>query len=77
MFALVTAATHTGSDEVEEQSGPGLPRHPKWDIEKRGMTYKVNYFNQECRLQIIVHFADKWTAAVEEEGRSPRAQGFH
>ena len=93
-----------------------LPNDNKWEIEKRGMTYKVNpeivtmnlavrslylvsqyiplteeeaqaivahdgvypvnggvtnleYFNKECRLQMIVHFADKWTAAVEEGGR--------
>ena len=93
-----------------------LPNDNKWEVEKRGMTYKVNpeivttnlavrslylvsqhiplteeeaqaivahdgvypvnggvtnleYFNKECRLQMIVHFADKWTAAVEEEGR--------
>jgi hypothetical protein len=29
----------------------------------------LEYFNKECRLQMIVHFADKWTAAVDEEGR--------
>jgi hypothetical protein len=93
-----------------------LPNDNKWEVEKRGMTYRVNpeivtmnlaarslylvsqyiplteeeaqaivahdgvypvnggvtnleYFNKECRLQMIVHFADKWTAAVEEEGR--------
>jgi len=93
-----------------------LPNDNKWEIEKRGITYKVNpeivtmnlgvrslylvskyiplieeeaqaiaahdgiypvnggvvnleYFNKECRLQMIVHFADKWTAAVDEEGR--------
>lgn len=93
-----------------------LPNDNKWEVEKRGITYKVNpkivtmnlavrslylvsqyiplteeeaqaivahdgvypvnggvtnleYFNKECRLQMIVHFADKWTAAVEEEGR--------
>jgi hypothetical protein len=101
----------------------GYPRKPyylsndnKWEIETRGITYKVNpeivtmnlavrslylvskyiplteeeaqaiaahdgvypvnggvvnleYFNKECQLQMIVHFADKWTAAVNEEGR--------
>jgi hypothetical protein len=88
----------------------------KWEIEKRGITYKINpdiitmniavrslylvtdhipltemeaqaivahdgiypvrggvnnldYHHNECRLQMIIHFADKWTAAVEEEGR--------
>jgi hypothetical protein len=93
-----------------------LPNDNKWEIEKRGITYKVNpeivtmnlavrslylvskyiplieeeaqaiaahdgiypvnggvvnleYFNKECRLQMIVHFADKWTVAVDEEGR--------
>lgn len=93
-----------------------LPNDNKWEIEKRGMTYKVNpeiitmnlavrslylisqhvtlteeeaqaivahdgiypvnggvinldYHHKECRLQMIVHFADKWTAAVEEDGR--------
>ena len=93
-----------------------LPNDNKWEVEKRGMNYKVNpeivtmnlavrslylvsqyiplteeeaqaivahdgvypvnggvtnleYFNKECRLQMIVHFADKWTAAVDEEGR--------
>ena len=93
-----------------------LPNKNKWEIEKRGMTYKVNpdivtmnlgvrslyvisqhvtlseteaqaivahdgiypvnggvvnldYHHKECRLQMILHFADKWTAAVEEDGR--------
>lgn len=101
----------------------GLPGKPyylknenKWEIENRGITYKINpeivtmnlavrslyligdrislteeeaqaivahdgiypvnggvnnldYHHKECRLQMLVHFADKWTAAVEEEGR--------
>lgn len=93
-----------------------LPNDNKWEIEKRGINYKINpeivtmniavrslylvskhipltemeaqaivahdgiypvrggvnnldYHHNECRLQMIVHFADKWTAAVEEEGR--------
>ena len=93
-----------------------LPNDNKWEIEKRGISYKINpeivtmniavrslylvskhipltemeaqaivahdgiypvrggvnnldYHHNECRLQMIVHFADKWTAAVEEEGR--------
>jgi hypothetical protein len=94
-----------------------LPNDNKWEVEKRGMTYRINqdlvtmniavrslyliskhvplteeeaqaivahdgiypvsggvnnldYHHKECRLQMIVHFADKWTAAVEEEGRT-------
>ncbi len=94
-----------------------LPNDNKWEIEKRGKTYKINpdamtmnlavrslylignriqlteeeaqaivahdglypvnggvvnieYHQKECRLQMIIHFADKWTAAVEEEGRA-------
>lgn len=94
-----------------------LPNDNKWEVEKRGMSYKVNrdivtlniavrslylvskfislteqeaqaivahdgiypvsggvnnldYHHNECRLQMVVHFADKWTAAVEEEGRT-------
>jgi len=94
-----------------------LPNDNKWEVEKRGMTYRINpglvtmniavrslyliskyvplteeeaqaivahdgiypvsggvnnldYHHKECRLQMIVHFADKWTAAVEEEGRA-------
>ena len=100
----------------------GIPGKPyylrndnKWEIEKRGMTYKVNpeivamnlavrslhlisnrvrlteeeaqaivahdgiypqyggvvnleYQHEECRLLMIVQFADKWTSAVDEEG---------
>jgi len=93
-----------------------LPNDVKWEIEKRGMTYKINpeavtmniavrslylisnrvrlmeeeaqaivahdgiypvgggvnnldYHHKECRLQMIIHFADKWTAAVNEENR--------
>ena len=99
---------------------PGKPYYllndNKWEIEKRGITYKINpdvttmnlatrslylisnriklteeeaqaivahdgiypvlggvnnldYHHKECRLQMIIHFADKWTAAVEEEKR--------
>ncbi len=93
-----------------------LPNDNKWEIEKRGITYKINpdvttmnlatrslylisnriklaeeeaqaivahdgiypvnggvnnldYHHKECRLQMIIHFADKWTAAVDEEKR--------
>ena len=48
----------------------------RFDIVAHDGIYPVNdgvvnleYFNKECRLQMIVHFADKWTAAVDEEGR--------
>ncbi len=93
-----------------------LPNDNQWEVEKRGMRYKINpdivtmnlavrslylitqhvpltefeaqaivahdgvyptyggvtnleYFHNECRLQMILHFADKWTAAVIEDGR--------
>lgn len=93
-----------------------LPNENTWEVENRGMTYKINpeiltmnlavrslylisnriqltdeeaqaivahdgiypvmggvnnldYHHKECRLQMILHFADKWTAAVIEEGR--------
>jgi len=93
-----------------------LPNDNRWEIEKRGIAYKVNpelvtmnlavrslqlvsgfiplteeeaqaivahdglypvnggvvnleYYHKECRLTMILHFADFWTAAVEEEGR--------
>jgi hypothetical protein len=29
----------------------------------------LEYYQKECRLTMILHFADFWTAAVEEEGR--------
>jgi hypothetical protein len=35
-----------------------------------GGVNNLDYHHKECRLQMIVHFADKWTAAVDEEGRS-------
>ena len=113
---IVTALFH----DTGKIGYPGRPYYlandNKWEVEKRGITYRVNpeivtmnlavrslylvsqyiplteeeaqaivahdgvypvnggvtnleYFNKECRLQMIVHFADKWTAAVEEEGR--------
>ena len=34
-----------------------------------GDVNNLDYHHKECRLQMIVHFADKWTAAVDEEGR--------
>jgi hypothetical protein len=34
-----------------------------------GGVNNLDYHHRECRLQMIVHFADKWTAAVNEEGR--------
>jgi len=34
-----------------------------------GGVNNLDYHHKECRLQMIVHFADKWTAAVDEEGR--------
>ena len=113
---IVAALFH----DVGKMGYPGkpyyLPNDNKWEIEKRGMTYKVNpeivtmnlavrslylvskfiplteeeaqaivahdgvypvhggvvgleYYQKECRLTMILHFADFWTAAVEEEGR--------
>jgi hypothetical protein len=35
----------------------------------RGGVNNLDYHHNECRLQMIIHFADKWTAAVEEDGR--------
>ncbi len=35
----------------------------------RGGMNNLEYLHNECRLQMLLHFADKWTAAVEEEGR--------
>lgn len=34
-----------------------------------GGVNNLDYHHKECRLQMILHFADKWTAAVIEEGR--------
>jgi len=34
-----------------------------------GGVNNLDYHHRECRLQMLVHFADKWTAAVDEEGR--------
>ncbi len=34
-----------------------------------GAVTNLEYHHRECRLQMILHFADKWTAAVDEEGR--------
>jgi len=113
---IVAALFH----DVGKVGHPGkpyyLPNDNRWEIEKRGITYKVNpeivpmnlaarslqlvsahiplseeeaqaivahdglypvnggvvnleYYHKECRLTMIVHFADFWTAAVDEEGR--------
>lgn len=35
-----------------------------------GGVNNLDYHHRECRLQMILHFADKWTAAVNEENRS-------
>lgn len=114
---VVTALFH----DLGKVGYPGkpyyLPNDNQWEIDRRGITYKINpevvtmnlavrslylisnrvkltdeeaqaivahdgiypvnggvnnldYHHKECRLQMIVHFADKWTAAVEEEGRT-------
>ena len=34
-----------------------------------GGVNNLDYHHKECRLQMIVHFADKWSAAVDEDGR--------
>lgn len=34
-----------------------------------GGVNNLDYLHKECRLQMIIHFADKWTAAVDEEDR--------
>jgi len=113
---IVTALFH----DLGKVGYPGkpyyLPNDVRWEIEKRGITYKTNpeavtmniavrslylvskhvqlteeeaqaivahdgiypviggvnnldYHHKECRLQMIIHFADKWTAAVDEEKR--------
>ncbi|MBF0121461.1 MAG: HD domain-containing protein [Desulfobacterales bacterium] len=35
----------------------------------KGGVVNIDYHHNECRLQMILHFADKWTSAVQEEGR--------
>jgi len=35
-----------------------------------GGVNNLDFHHRECRLQMILHFADKWTAAVNEENRS-------
>jgi hypothetical protein len=35
-----------------------------------GGVANLEYHQSECRLLMILQFADKWTAAVEEEGRT-------
>jgi hypothetical protein len=35
-----------------------------------GGVVNLEYYRKECRLTMILHFADFWTAAVEEEGRT-------
>lgn len=35
----------------------------------KGGVVNLEYYHKECRLTMIVHFADFCTAAVEEEGR--------
>jgi hypothetical protein len=35
----------------------------------KGGVANLEYHQGECRLLMILQFADKWTAAVEEEGR--------
>jgi hypothetical protein len=34
-----------------------------------GGVANLEYHQGECRLLMIIQFADKWTAAVEEDGR--------
>ena len=34
-----------------------------------GGVVNLEYYRKECRLTMILHFADFWTSAVEEEGR--------
>ena len=34
-----------------------------------GGAVNLEYYRKECRLTMILYFADLWTAAVEEEGR--------
>ncbi|MHB1326043.1 MAG: hypothetical protein ACYDGS_02175 [Thermoleophilia bacterium] len=40
-----------------------------------GGVNNLDYHHKECQLQMIVHFADKWTAAVDEEGAGRRCDG--
>jgi putative nucleotidyltransferase with HDIG domain len=34
-----------------------------------GGVVNLKYYRKECRLTMILHFADLWTASVEEEGK--------
>ena len=114
---VITALFH----DLGKVGSPGKPYYlrneNKWEVETRGITYKINpelvtinlavrslylignrialteeeaqaivahdgiypvkggvnnldYHQKERRLQMIIHFADKWTAAVEEERRT-------
>jgi hypothetical protein len=35
-----------------------------------GGVVNLEHYRRECRLTMILHFADLWTASVEEEGRT-------
>jgi hypothetical protein len=114
---IITALFHDTGKIGYHDKPYYLPNDNKWEVEKRGIAYKVNpeiitmnlavrslylvsqhislseceaqaivahdgiypikggvtnleYHQNECRLQMILHFADQWTAAVEEEGRT-------
>jgi hypothetical protein len=57
---------------------PGKPHYlPNGIYPVPGGVNNLNYHHRECRLQMIVRFADKWTAAVDEEGRRPDLYLLH
>jgi len=67
---LAVRSLHLISNRVElsEEEAQAIVAHDgMYPI--NGGVVNLDYHHKECRLQMIVHFADKWTAAVEEEGR--------
>ena len=62
---LISNLVELSEDEAQAQAivAPGGLR------QVAGGVTDLDHHHKECRLQMIVHFADKWTAAVDEEGR--------
>ena len=54
--------------ELTEDEAQAIVAHDGINPVSGGVN-NLDYHHRECRLQMIVHFADKWTAAVDEEGR--------
>lgn len=62
--------------DLTEDEARGVVSHDGMFLVSGGFN-DLDYHDRECRLQMIVQFADKWSGAVDRDGRSVGWNPYH